>query len=210
VKTRSFTVHPSTSEEGRVGQAYKRWLTPFERRILATAVSVLIDELFDDFGLRERGEPEDLALTTLGWHLPTCALLNSTPLFLKQFAVCILTVAYKLAQPRRVVLSSVGEELAAYAIITAAKQQIEREREMALEEEDSEHSQLSAENAFERFIDVLFEDEDFLFLFDPKYDGIDTSPAGRFLQMTSLAFEDWLTPFSDESERMAHPYVFRG
>lgn len=209
-KARQFAVHPYAYDEGRVGQAYKRWLTPFERRVLAVGVSVLIDEIFDDFVLAERREPEDFALTALGWHLPMCALPKYTPLFLKQFVVCILNVAYKLAQPKCLMLSSVGEELAAWAIITTAKHHFELEQEIALEEDEDDASNLqNAEDAFEDLIEVLFDDEDFLFLFDQKYDGIDASPVGALLHMTSLAYEDWLRPFTNEPERIAHPYVYR-
>jgi len=48
---------------------------------------------------------------------------------------------------------------------------------------------------------------DFGFLFDNAYDGIDESEAAQELGMSSLAFNDWFKPFSDEPSRIAHPYV---
>jgi hypothetical protein len=129
-------------------------------------------------------------------HLPSRYLHGYTLLFYKQFAVCIITVAWKLAQPKHIPLSSVAEELAAWAIINQAK---------ALTEEDEDGEAI--EKVLEKFIDVYFEDLDFEFLFDNAYDGIDESEAVQELGMSSLAFNDWFKPFSDEPSRIAHPYV---
>jgi hypothetical protein len=78
---------------------------------------------------------------------------SNTPLFQKQFIVCVFTVAWKLAQPKPMALSSVAEELAAWSIITAAKQQVELELEGELAEEgdldDEEDEALNPEDAFE-------------------------------------------------------------
>ena len=84
-----------------------------------------------------------------------------------------------------------AEELAAWAIINQAK---------ALTEEDEDGEAI--EKVLEKFIDVYFE-----FLFDNAYDGIDESEAVQELGMSSLAFNDWFKPFSDEPSRIAHPYV---
>jgi hypothetical protein len=62
---------------------------------------------------------------------------------------------------------------------------------------------------FEDVVEMLFEDTDFLFLFDQEYDGIETSAVGQLLHMTSLSFTDWFRPFNDDPSYMAHPYVFR-
>ena len=37
---------------------------------------------------------------------------------------------------------------------------------------------------------------------------IETSLVGQWLHITSLAFKDWRKPFTDEPERIAHPYVW--
>lgn len=93
-------------------------------------------------------------------------------------------------------LSSLAEELAAWAIINQAKSVVEEDEGEAAEE-----------NAFDIFIDGYFEDTDFLYLFDATYDGIDEAEVAQVLGMSSLAFHDWFLPFSDEPSRMAHPYV---
>jgi hypothetical protein len=200
--------HPyaSCGETGtNVGRAYKQWLAPSKREALAAGIEILIDELFEDFTHTGRDELEDMAGTTLAWHLPLHYLPKYTPPFLKQFSVCIMTVAWKLAQPKPRVLSSIAEELATWAILTAAKQHIE----LLQEEEDEDNSEQTAEDLFEDFVEVLFEDIDFLFLFDDAYDGIETSTVGQMLAMTSLSFADWFRPFNDDPSYMAHPYVFR-
>jgi len=205
-----YAAHPYASGDTnvlRVGQAYKKYLLPSEQETLDAGIAVLIDELFADFapkvGLRAG---ENIALTTLGEHLPLHYLPKYTPVFLKRFAVCIMTVAWKLAQPRHVPLSSVAEELAAHAILTQAEACLALELESA--EEDEGDEEITVEQAFEDFREDYFEDEDFLFLFDNSYDGVETSPVGQRLHMTSLAFADWFRPFSADPARIAHPYVF--
>ncbi len=198
-------LHPYAGGEEFVGRAYRRCLTEWEHFTLAKAIMVLIDEMFDDLVLMEKNESEQIALTTLSWHLPVQYSSHYTPLFVKQFIVCILTVAWKLTQPKQIALSSVAEELAAWAILTAAKTQMELDSEG----EEQEGGEQAAAYAFENMIDEVFEDTDFLFLFERQYSGIHASPVGQLLGMTSLAFEDWMKPFTNAPERRAHPYVWR-
>lgn len=203
------SVHPYAGGSELVGQAYTQMLTRRERRTLATAIAVLIDEIFDGIAMQDKDESEQFALFSLNWHLPPPYQSEYTPLFQKQFIVCIFTVAWKLAQLKPMALSSVAEELAAWAIITTAKQQVALENEMgddAWELDDDE--ELPSEDAFENFLEVFLEDEDFLLLFDAKNEGIENSFVGQWLHMTSLAFKDWRKPFTDELERIAHPYVW--
>ena len=210
---RTQNAHPYAGGSELVGRAYQRSLTRREGRTLSTAIIVLIDEIFEAITLREKEESERFALFALDWHLPSHYQAEYTPLFQKQFIVCIFTVAWKLVQPKPMALSSVAEELAAWAIITAAKQQVESDNELAAEDEfyleDEEEAEvLSPEIAFENFLEVFLEDEDFLLLFDGENEGIETSPVGQWMHMTSLAFKDWRKPFTDDPELLAHPYVW--
>jgi hypothetical protein len=188
-----------------LGRAYKKWLSRTARDALAAGLDLLIDELFEDFTNPESGDLVDMAGATLAWHLPMHYLPKYSRAFQKQFTVCILTVAWKLAQPKSLLLSSVAEELAAWAILTAAKQHVE-----LMQEEEEGYGMQNAEQMFDDFVELFFEDEDFLFLFDECYDGIDTSEVGQMLHMTSLAFADWFKPFNDDPSRRAHPYVTGG
>ena len=207
-----------------IGEAYSHVLTKHEQQALRIGCDVLIDSVFDDLKIAEN--PKDVADTVFSIHLPGRYLYKYTPLFLRQFAVCIITVAWKLAQPDHMPLSSIAEELAAWAIINQAKtiikadlyiDETEEERategeedlEEELDDEDLEEEEREEEpdDPFETFIAEYFEDLDFQFLFEDAYDGIDEAPESQIMGISSLAFDDWFRPFSDEPSRIAHPYV---
>lgn len=175
-----------------IGQAYSDVLTPPALRALQGGCDTLIDGVFDD--LENVKDPQDFADTWAAIYLPERYLYKYTPLFLKKFTVCIITVVWKLAQPEHMPLSSVAEELAANAIIESARAY-------------AETMELDVGDVFDDFIDEYFEDTDFEFLFDDAYDGIDETEVGKMMGMSSLAFDDWFKPFSDEPSRIAHPYV---
>jgi hypothetical protein len=187
-----------------IGQAYSEALTPREQKALLHACDWLIDHAFEEY--KDIKEPKDVLDSTLGSYLPTRYASRYTPLFYKQFAVCVTTVAWKLAQPTHIPLSSLAEELAARAIIEQARVLLEVEADLnedTKEREDEEET----EEPFDAFIDLYFEDTDFEFLFEARHDGIDETAVGAMLGMSSLAFADWFVPFSDEPSRIAHPYV---
>ncbi len=176
-----------------IGQAYTNALTPQEQQALQASCDILIDSIFDD--LQNVKKPEDVANTMLGIYLPERYLYQYTPLFLRKFAVCILTVAWKLAQPEHMALSSLAEELAAWVILQEAKRYLE-------DDTDEE-----VENAFDTFIAAYFEDTDFEYLYNNAYDGIEETEVAQFMGLSPLAFRDWFSPFSDEPSRTPHPYV---
>jgi hypothetical protein len=101
-----------------IGQAYTKWLTTPEREALATGCDLLIDHLFEDLANIMGRKLERVASTKLAIHLPRRYLPKYTPVILKQFAVCILTVAWKLAQPKHIRLACLAEELAAWSLLT--------------------------------------------------------------------------------------------
>lgn len=176
-----------------MGQAYTKVLTLPEQQALLGSCDLLIDTIFDDIESVEK--PEDVVNTMVGSYLPERYLYKYTPYFLRKFAVCIITVAWKLAQPRHMPLSSLAEELAAWVIIQEAIRRLE-------DEADEE-----VENAFDAFIDMYFEDTDFEFLYNDSYDGIEETELAQVMGISSLAFQDWFIPFSDEPSRTPHPYV---
>ncbi len=176
-----------------IGQAYTDVLTPQEQQALQSSCDMLIDSIFDD--LQNVEKPEDVVHTMLGIYLPERYLYKYTPLFLKKFAVCVITVAWKLAQPEHMKLSSLAEELAAWVIIQEAKRQLEEE------------SDAQVENAFDAFIDAYFEDTDLEYLYDDRYDGIEETELAQVMDISGLAFKDWFSPFSDEPSCTPHPYV---
>lgn len=195
-----------------IGQAYSDVLTLRERKALQASCDMLIDSSFHEF--ENIKGPKDIVDTTIGIYLPERYLYKYTPLFFKKFAVCIITVAWKLTQPEHIPLSSLAEELAAWVIIEHAKVVLEAEglaaqllteQEQAVPETNEENEE--AEDNFETFIDTYFEDLDFEFLYDDAYDGIDETPLAQSMDILSLAFDTWFKSFSDEPSRTPHPYV---
>jgi hypothetical protein len=171
-----------------IGQAYADILTPREQQALAEACDWLIDHAFDE---RERIEkPQDVLDSVVGEYLPTRHVYRYTPLFYKKFAVCSITVAWKLAQSEHMLLSSLAEELAVRAIIQEAKGRLEDRK-----------------NAFDTCIDRYFEDADGAFLFDDRYDGLDETEVAQMLGLSSFAIADWFLPFSDAPSRVVHRYI---
>ena len=172
-----------------IGQAYADILTPREQQALAEACDWLRDHAFDE---RERIEkPHHVLDSVVGEYFPTRYVYRYTPLFYKKLAVCIITVAWKLAQVEHMLLSSLAEELAAWAIIQGAKGSLEDRK-----------------NAFDTCIDRYFEDADVAFLFENR-DGLDGTEVAQLLGLSSLAIVDWFLPFSDAPSRVVHPYVLK-
>ena len=124
--------------------------------------------------------------------MPEQYILSYTPLFCRQFVVCVITVAWKLAQPQWHPLSCLAEELALRALITEAESIMEEAGEMA---------------DVGDFEDTVFEDLDHEYLFRPALDGIDRSPVGARLGTGSLHPKGWFEPFGDGSRGAVHPYV---
>ena len=76
-----------------MGQASSDVLTPYEQQALQASCDLLIESLFDD--LQNVKQPEDGAKTMLGIYLPERSLYTDTPGFLRKFAMCMMTVAWK-------------------------------------------------------------------------------------------------------------------
>lgn len=176
-----------------LGQAYSDILTPDEQQALQFSSDILIDSIFED--LRHVEKTKDAADTMICIYLPEHYLYKYTPRFLRKFAVCLITVVWKLAQSEHQMLSSLAEELAAWVLIKEARRHLE-------DDTDKE-----VEDAFGAFEDVYFEDTDFKYLYDNSDDGIDETQLARSMGISSLAFDDWFLPFSDEPSRTPHPFV---
>jgi len=104
--------------------------------------------------------------------------------------MCVGTVVWKLQSPDHQQLACVAEELALYAIINQAQVDLDLR---------------GLEADLDAVYEEAFQDTDFEFLFDPKFDGIEESEMDEFSGMTNLRFEDWFTPFANVP--YVHPYV---
>lgn len=69
------------------------------------------------------------------------------------------------------------------------------------------HEQQALQASCDILIDSIFEDTDFEFLYDDSYDGIEKTELAQIMSISSLAFKDWFSPFSNEPSRTPHPYV---
>src|SRR4051812_393522 len=202
-----------------VGQAFdRRALPPRARVALAAALAQITDEAFDDWALlvaelretrrrqRAAGGATDEPPAGIGWaalaeqtsladYLPGQYLDRYSPIFLKRFALCLFTVAWKLAQPAWIRPACVAEELALRAIVRRAEAVPELEDQPPFD--------------FGDFEDLAFDDLDVAYLFSPALDGIDDSPVGDQLGMASLAFGDWFRAFGGGAPPYSavHPYA---
>lgn len=177
----------SPSDSARSTNAFER-LDAAHREALRVSIALCIDQAFGDIAsLLERDARWD-ELLFLPSALPNRPFYveRYSPLFAKQFLVCLITVAAKLTSGRPFTLASVAEEMALYAII-----------------ENTEVDEV--EYDFDDFIDEVFEDTDFLFMFEEDTNGIQHTPIQKALGSANLDFEHWFRPFRDEDA--VHPYV---
>lgn len=108
--------------------------------------------------------------------------------FAKKFLICVSTADWKHWAPENHALVSVAEEPARNAIISRA--------EVILESQ-------GAEAYYADFYDDAFDGDDFRFLFDPAWDGLEDSIIGQHLGVSNLQFDEWFKPKDDAD---VHPW----
>lgn len=172
---------------------YARVLPPNHRAAIEEACVVIVDMMLDDLNMLDSPDAS-IPSSYIAGFLPPKYMHRYTPVLLRRFFICVVTVAWKLAQPEPIPLSRVAEELAAYAIIQEAESVLEMKGEKA---------------DFGAFEDVLFEDMDFEFLFDPAYDGIEDPAFAPEFGIANLALDDWFKQFGarPSSYPAVHPYA---
>jgi hypothetical protein len=171
-----------------IGAATEEDLPPIKREALVTAASILLDQLFDD--LAHMAGNGDVARTNVIQYLPPAFAPRYTAGFARQFLACVSAVTTKLVQPGSWPLACVGEELALHALVDQA---------VAVLEAAGEDADL------EDFREAATEDLDCLLIFEPRFDGVEDSPAAGWLGMSNLRFEDWFKPF--RATVPVHPYL---
>jgi hypothetical protein len=194
-----------------IGIAYQRHLTQEAQGALRRAGDILTDTLFTDLAYILTGR-RPVHETAFADYLPPKHLPKYTPGFCKQWFTCVLTVMWKLAQPRRLRLSCVAEELAAHALLEQAQAEID---EAADEGRLDKTTAARAKEGFYYLEGLLFEDLDFLLLYEAAYDGIEDSDRAREANLVYLSFVDWFKPFGAPESRTpprvrytaVHPYV---
>jgi hypothetical protein len=172
--------------------AYADVLPESHREALRDATITYLDECFSAIA---EGEPgQSYADTSIGSYLPRRYEHYYDGRFARDWATTIAVVGWKLTQPGDVTLACVAEELALFALIRQAQMLLDlRERE-------------NDEQAWNDFRDLAFEDEDFLFLFNPEFDGIEETAWAREHAVVGLKFSEWFRPFDPASHGAPHPF----
>jgi hypothetical protein len=162
------------------------------REALRDASITYLEACYD--ALREAPVGSSFADTAIADHLPSRYDSYYDGLFAKQWTTTVAVVGWRLAQLTRPKLSCVAEELALHALIREAITRLEM------------HDRDSDDAAWGAFRDLAFEDEDFLYLFDPAFDGIENDPeAIEHLSLVGLPFSEWFKPFSARESGVPHP-----
>lgn len=155
-------------------------LTEAQRNALREATCILTDQCFDE---------------TESWFedfLPPRFRPFYTGLFMHSFAVCIVTVAWKLFAQGQHMLGSVAEEMALNALIQQAKSVMELDDQLPGDKWDD-------------YAETAFEDFDFETLWDDELDGVEVTEIGEQAGIANLSLRDWFKPFDGRGG--VHAYV---
>jgi hypothetical protein len=159
-------------------------LTPAQRKVLIAAATMFIDEAFEDIkDISKGGDIDDTA--TFAYCLPGQFQHHYTGIFLKQFLVCAIRVADRLAHWH-------GGEIPSCTAECLALRGIIREAECMLDEK-AEQEGTKLECDFDPFIDEAFPDLDINLLFDQALDGIEDTPKAKEMGMY-LKPSQWFEP----------------
>lgn len=162
------------------------------REALRAASVTYLDECYDAH--RSTSPDSSFAETAIVEHLPPRYESYYDGLFAKEWTTTVAVVGWKLAQPGQPKLACLAEELALNALISEAIIHLEIRDERS----DSE--------AWDDFRDLAFDDEDYLYLFDPALDGIENDPeTTEHLMLVGLPFPEWFKPFSPQESGVPHP-----
>ena len=187
---------PPAKEIGLVpayAAAYADVLPKSHREALRSAAIVYLDQCYD--ALREGKPGESYADTAIAWFLPSRYEHYYDGRFARDWTITVGIVGWKLAQSDELKLSCVAEELALWALIKQAEVQLEI------------HDEVSDKRAWGDFRDFALEDEDFLFLFTPEFDGIEETEWARQHAVVGLKFSEWFQPFDSGSHGAPHPFT---
>jgi hypothetical protein len=185
---------PPAKEVGKpppFAAAYTDVLPASHREALRDAAVTYLDECFAAIA---QGEPgQSYADTPIGNYLPARYEQYYDGRFARDWTTTVAVVGWKLAQPCDVTLACVAEELALFELI--------RQAQVHLDLREAEND----EQAWSDFRDLVFEDEDFLFLFNPELDGLEETEWARQHAIVGLKFSEWFLPFDPASHGAPHP-----
>ncbi len=152
---------------------------------LLAGIDITVDHLIDDITALLHEDNADIDDTFIVADLPELYRPLYKPLFPKRFLACMLTVAWKLVAPGAHRLASVAEELALHTVIRSATIHLD---------------EAGVKADFDPLYDLAFEDTDFMFLFDRRFDGIEDSEIGGKLGVANLHFRAGSNRFGSRSQ----------
>lgn len=162
---------------------------------LIHAAVIVTDQLIDDVCILRAKENSSVSQIEDTWilsQLPGRFAARYTPLFAQEFLVAVVDVTGRLTKGWEP-LACVAQELGLRILLNEVEVVAET-ADVALD--DNWRSLLE---------DLLFEDLDHEFLYDPAYDGIEDDPASQPPGMAPMRFEDWFEPFNED--RTMPPYA---
>jgi hypothetical protein len=162
---------------------------------LIHASEIAVEELFEDIGdlrRREVGPADDIDETWILSQLPSRFAAGYSARFAQQFLVALVDVTSRFTRGWEP-LTCVAQELGLRVLLN----QVEVMADLAVVTLDDDWRG--------HLEDMLFEDVDHEFLYDPAYDGIENDPDSQPPAMAPMRFSDWFVPFN--AERSMPPYA---
>ena len=170
----------------------KELLTKKQIKYLSAAFDLIHDEIQNDIITLSKDQ-KDEDLTWLWAVLPPLGRANLNLALAFKLLTTITTISYKFHTEEKFVLGNLAEEIILHEATN-----------LALSLAEMNHVQI---NDFEAFIYAVYQDTDFLFLYNPKYDGIELDDVGKLMGITSLSPKDWFNPFNN-TQLDSHPFFW--
>jgi hypothetical protein len=162
---------------------------------LIHAAVIVTDQLIDDvcaLRAKENTWASGIGDTWILSQLPDRFAARYTPLFAQEFLVAVVDITGRLTNSWEP-LACIAQELGLRILLN--------EVEVVAEAAD-----VALDDSWRSWVeDLLFEDLDHEFLYDPAYDGIEDDPASQPPGMAPMRFEDWFKPFNED--RTMPPYA---
>lgn len=195
-----------------VGQAFDQdILSTYAREALAFAIEGVVDSTFVDYEYlvatfdqytKEGVEPFKIdwraiaVNTVLLTCLPAKHARHYTPIFLKRYAACIYTVAWKLAQKEYVPPACAAEQLALRALIQVAKEPFEEKGKLPFD--------------FGPFEEHAFGDVNYTYLLERAVDAVHGREDLPEYGVVSLPVSEWFKSLDSRKPYGAvHPFASR-
>jgi hypothetical protein len=183
-------------------------LTPRMAFFLHISLEGLGDELSDPLLYEAPARPDGTLEFDWEWDdlLPRVARVGRRIEWLNRFIQCFEDLRVRLARGQYPKPRCTGEEMALHIAIDRARDFYGDgvTQDVFGSWYESFPSLGAADEDFDWIKDILFEDEDVLMLFDPRFDGIESgSEIGDHLGVANLHPDEWFLPFRPDEVDLA-------